>query len=112
MGTEGNACERPKPWVVRGRQHIIPENGGGIGKSSNNRRLTCGVIVDKEAGVPRAGEVARPTVDALGGLVEEHVAALEDHLVGVALEVFDDDGPRLRVFRVVHVQYARYDVRP
>ena len=44
--------------------------------------------------------------------LEEHVAALEDHLVGVALEVFDDDGPRLRVFRVVHVQYARYDVRP
>ena len=41
--------------------------------------------MNKYGGVPATGEVFRTAVDAFGAFIEEHIAAFEYHLVGVAL---------------------------
>jgi len=72
--------------------------------------FVCGVpewtVVHEKTGIITTDESLRPSMKTFGTLIEQNISCLHVDLVGVSLKIFDDDWPRLRVLRVVNVEYT------
>jgi hypothetical protein len=69
-------------------------------------------VVHKETTVESPIQrISRPTVKALGRLVNENVAGRESDFMRVAVKVFNADGPGISILRAVNVVNATDIVR-
>mmetsp|Transcript_15558 Transcript_15558/g.32870 ORF Transcript_15558/g.32870 Transcript_15558/m.32870 type:complete len:219 (-) Transcript_15558:768-1424(-) len=68
-------------------------------------------IMHEKTGIISSNERLRPPMETFARFIKQNIARFQIHLIGIALKILNDNGPRLGIVGSINVKNATDDVR-